>query len=218
MKSSHPAHNTRLCGINKDLLSTLETIKIRFVADATGHDNDGTALPAALKTLPDRVGDVLFRHENGDKKKRKVYFNEAVEVRFFRFTPEERQWRRINIGSTQRLWDSIAAGYNARWRAAGKAFCATPHTSQKLRMIPGRWLGDTGASWHMVSPQDLPPQIRSKRVPCKREIWLDTANGPLKATHEVPLADERLPSDIAPILLENTPAVLSVGKFCMEAG
>ena len=201
-----------------DLLGILETIKIKFVADATGHEGDGTALSAAIKSLPSQVSDVLFRHDN-QKHKRKVFFNEAVEVRFYKFSVWERTWRRIVPGSTKKVWTDLQARYAERFRSQGKAYAATPKVDQKLRMIPGRWLGDTGASWHMCAPDDIHPSLlRRKGIPTDREIWLDTANGPIKANRKVHIGHPKLPMDIDPLLLDNSPPVMSVGKFCMEEG
>ena len=173
--------------------------------------------------MPTSVQDVLYRPlDNVTKRKRKVFFNDAVDVRFFHFTVDERKWRVMNIGSTARLKAQINAKYNERRRLRlGESACAAPilEPRQRLRLLPNRWMGDTGASWHMVSEREIDMDTVKNAVPVDQEIWLDTAQGPLKATRKVELRHDSLPDGgIQPLLMTKSPAVLSIGKFCMEHG
>jgi hypothetical protein len=83
---------------------------------------------------------------------------------------------------------------------------------------PPVWLIDTGSGHDLVSRADFPPWVLSQAVRAKSPLNLDTANGILRADMELPMQLAPFGVSISPLLLPCTPAVLSVGKRCMDEG
>ena len=132
----------------------METLRVKFVSAALGSDTENSALVAAERSLP-------------RKSPKRVWFNDAVEVWLYRFWPWEAQERRINKGSTRRLWDELKRRYAER---QGSACTATAERDAKLCRMPRRLLADTGASWHMISLKDLDDKAKRQMILLERAV------------------------------------------------
>jgi hypothetical protein len=81
-----------------------------------------------------------------------------------------------------------------------------------------RWIADTGCGYDLVQ-QDVVARVKAPRRPCSEEtIRLDTANGVVEITEQVVLNVPELNEEVRACVLDATPAVLSVGRRCMEHG
>jgi hypothetical protein len=80
---------------------------------------------------------------------------------------------------------------------------------------PIRWLADTGCAADLIGLNDMTPgdldRIESTPVP----ICFSSANGPVWATSTLPLQGTALLAEMNPYVMEQTPAVLSIGRRCM---
>ena len=79
------------------------------------------------------------------------------------------------------------------------------------------WLCDTGCPFDLVSRPnlgELATQIEKAETP----QVLDTANDRISASEEVIMSMHPLEEIIAPLILESTPDVLTVGRRCVEEG
>ena len=182
--------------------SILETIKLEFTLAAKGGPTDGTALSAAIRELP----------------RKSVSFNDCVQVKWFRFSGNETAWRKVKPGSTARMWEDARRKTAERRAAQGNAVPASPRVPDRLRMIPDKILVDTGASWHMASRKTLPPEVVRTARRLKIPIKLSTANGDITVSAVVDIKPPGFDHTVEALLLDDTPTVVSVGKFCMDYG
>ena len=83
---------------------------------------------------------------------------------------------------------------------------------------PDRWLIDTGSAFDLVGQHDVPDWNLELAEMTEDMIELSTANGRMNVDKEVLMQVGPLKRHIKPLLLSNTPPVLSVGKRCMEEG
>ena len=75
------------------------------------------------------------------------------------------------------------------------------------------WIADTGSAQDLISKKFIELQkIRESQNP----LELITANGPYRATEETDVKIPVLSSEISPYVLEDTPAVISVGRRCVD--
>ena len=80
------------------------------------------------------------------------------------------------------------------------------------------FVADSGASMHMVSRKDFnKAELETVRIP-KNSIMVVTANGEVPAKEEAMVYVRELDLFVTLMLLENTPAVLSLGKLCEDFG
>ena len=80
------------------------------------------------------------------------------------------------------------------------------------------WICDSGASFHIVSSQDLKglDVVRTRNVPA---ITVNTANGAVKVTQEALVEVGQLKQNVwAKVLRTSTPKLLSLGALCMDDG
>ena len=95
-------------------------------------------------------------------------------------------------------------------------------TSQRWLPTPGasvavnRWILDTGSGHDLVDEKQV-SSISSIHYR-KANATLQTAGGKVHVEWEVPMQVEELDEDIVPLVLKSTPAVLSLGKRCMQDG
>ena len=77
---------------------------------------------------------------------------------------------------------------------------------------------DSGASMHMVSKRDLnSAELETVRV-SKCPTTVATANGEVLTKEEATIHVRELDSFVTVMLLEDTPAVLSLGQLCEDHG
>ena len=77
---------------------------------------------------------------------------------------------------------------------------------------------DSGAIKHMVSKRDLnSAELETMRI-SKRPTSVVAANGEVQTKEEATVHVRELDLFVAVMLLEETPAVLSLGKLCQDHG
>ena len=79
------------------------------------------------------------------------------------------------------------------------------------------WLMDTGCGHDLLSDAQA-KKLGARLRPASEEVSLQTANGVTTPQHEAPLRIAELHEDVVPLILNSTPAVLSIGRRCMEQG
>jgi hypothetical protein len=78
---------------------------------------------------------------------------------------------------------------------------------------------DSGASFHLISREELSKKEAAQIRRMKKPIHLRSANGLTTATHDVELSLIELGNEkVVALVLEDTPSVLSLGKLCSENG
>jgi len=95
---------------------------------------------------------------------------------------------------------------------------AIPPSGQQKWCGPVEWLMDSGSAVDLVSRSDVPGWYVHEIEPIGHALELCTANGRMKVDKKVTLQVGALNEVIEPLVLPNTPAVLSLGKRCMEGG
>ena len=86
---------------------------------------------------------------------------------------------------------------------------------------PKRWLSDTGARYDMIGKNILPddPETYERMKPTSRRMTISTGNGVTTVRNELPLQSGLLQEGrLSPILMENCPPVLALGKRIMTGG
>jgi len=81
------------------------------------------------------------------------------------------------------------------------------------RSGPRYWLADTGCRFDLISEADISDEVLQGRKPSDRPISLKTANSGVTTKEVVPMHVASINEDIEPLLLQSTPAVLSVGTI-----
>ena len=82
---------------------------------------------------------------------------------------------------------------------------------------PEPWIADTGSGYDLIGEHDLADSDLLRCESCK-PVGLLTANGPVSADRVLPFQSAVLWDCIKPLLLQSTPAVVSVGLRCMGEG
>ena len=88
--------------------------------------------------------------------------------------------------------------------------------STSKRWWPFRLLMDTGSGDHLASKGTTPSAILRCASKTDSPLLLTTANGLIDADTQVPFYVQRLDIDLAALLLDSTPEVLSVGRLVEE--
>ena len=83
---------------------------------------------------------------------------------------------------------------------------------------PKEWLMDTGSGHDLIGRSDLSSGALARRQPAECPITLNTANGLYHADEEIPMLVHALDEGIRPLLMESTPAVISIGRRCKLQG
>ena len=73
----------------------------------------------------------------------------------------------------------------------------------------------TGSCLHLVGKADIPTTCTISECD---EVELSTASGPLTVTQQVETTVPKIERPLVPLVLEDTPAVLSIGRLCIELG
>ena len=98
----------------------------------------------------------------------------------------------------------------------------TNETTNKPALMPvvgkiNSWLADTGASVDAIDKRHLSQQGRKTIVKMEKSISFDTAAGSITVDASVPLQSKSI-GEIDAVLLKDSPAVITVGRRCMEQG
>ena len=91
-----------------------------------------------------------------------------------------------------------------------------PHPPSKL--AEREFVVDSGASMHMVSKRDLNSVELETMSISKNPTTVVTANGEVQTREEATVYVKELDLFVTVMLLEETPAVLSLGKLCEDHG
>jgi hypothetical protein len=83
--------------------------------------------------------------------------------------------------------------------------------------VPSAWIADTGSGYDLVSKNEVSEKILGQIELPSHAPNLRTANGVVTPDECVPVKLGPLPLAY-PLLMEDSPAVISVGKRCMEHG
>ena len=102
------------------------------------------------------------------------------------------------------------------------AFFSSPenrcHLASTLKPEEREFVVDSGASMHMISKKDLSEaEMDTLTKSCSPTIVI-TANGEVQTQEEAIVYVKELDMFLTMKVLENTPAVLSLGKLCDENG
>ena len=90
-------------------------------------------------------------------------------------------------------------------------------TASTLRLEEREFVVDSGASMHMISKKDLSNAEMDTLISCSPTTVI-TANGEVQTHEEAIVYVKELGIFLTMKVLENTPAVLSLGKLCDENG
>jgi hypothetical protein len=83
---------------------------------------------------------------------------------------------------------------------------------------PRRWLVDTGSAYNLIGRADVPEWHLEDAEPTRHAVELMTANGRTVVEEEILMQCAALRTHVSPLLLNSSPAVLSVGRRCVEDG
>ena len=84
---------------------------------------------------------------------------------------------------------------------------------------PGKWLADTGCGFDLVDKADVPDwAMQNFLTELAEPVVLNTANGQVVCDKTVSLQVGPLCQEIEPLILEDTPSVLSIGLRCFKMG
>jgi hypothetical protein len=84
--------------------------------------------------------------------------------------------------------------------------------------LPARWLLDSGSGNDLIGEDDTPASLPTTDIPSNRRPRLQTANGDITVDQRVVFALLGLGFPVNALQLHRTPAVLSLGKRCIEEG
>ena len=83
---------------------------------------------------------------------------------------------------------------------------------------PIRWLADTGCAADLIGLHDMTRDDLEVIEQTPEPVCFSSANGPVWATSTLPLQGTALLEEMNPYVMEQTPAVLSIGRRCMKEG
>ena len=84
--------------------------------------------------------------------------------------------------------------------------------------LPNMWIMDTGCGFDLISKAGLSTAAKKKIKHARQAIRLQAAGGSVKADMILPLHSPALKRDVEPLVLSQTPSVLSLGRRCMDEG
>ena len=135
------------------------------------------------------------------------------------------------VHSKRQKWQELGAR-EAAWKLAKNvfklkehekaAFFSSPenrcHLASSLKPEEREFVVDSGASMHMISKKDLSEaEMDTLTKSCSPTIVI-TANGEVQTQEEAIVFVKELDMFLTMKVLENTPAILSLGKLCDENG
>ena len=118
-------------------------------------------------------------------------------------------------GSWPKVYKKIKDKYKATFFSLSESRCLPAST---LKPEEREFVVDSGASMHMISKKDLnDAEMDTLTKSCSPTIVI-TANGEVQTHEEATVYVRELEIFLTLKVLENTPAVLSLGKLCDENG
>ena len=111
----------------------------------------------------------------------------------------------------RRLLDKCAAAVGVSPPQCGSKLDGSNHG-------PVRWLADTSCAADLIGLNDMTAGDIERIEQTPEPICFSSANGPVWATSTLPLQGIALLEEMSPYVMEQTPAVLSVGRRCTQEG
>ena len=132
---------------------------------------------------------------------------------------EESEWQ--ELGAREAAWKLAKNVFKLKEHERA-AFFSSPenrcHLASTLKPEEREFVVDSGASMHMISKKDLSEaEMDTLTKSCSPTIVI-TANGEVQTQEEAIVYVKELDMFLTMKVLENTPAVLSLGKLCDENG
>ena len=132
---------------------------------------------------------------------------------------EETEWQ--ELGAREAAWKLAKNVFKLKEHERA-AFFSSPenrcHLASTLKPEEREFVVDSGASMHMISKKDLSEaEMDTLTKSCSPTIVI-TANGEVQTQEEAIVYVKELDMFLTMKVLENTPAVLSLGKLCDENG
>ena len=132
---------------------------------------------------------------------------------------EETEWQ--ELGAREAAWKLAKNVFKLKEHEKA-AFFSSPenrcHLASTLKPEEREFVVDSGASMHMISKKDLSEaEMDTLTKSCSPTIVI-TANGEVQTQEEATVYVKELDMFLTMKVLENTPAVLSLGKLCDENG
>ena len=78
---------------------------------------------------------------------------------------------------------------------------------------PAYWIMDTGSCFHLINVDDMPD---GNLIEDRDDVRLSTAPGPITVTQQTEMGLKPLRGPTQHLILKHTPAVLSIGRLCVE--
>ena len=130
---------------------------------------------------------------------------------------EETEWQ--ELGAREAAWKLAKNVFKLKEHEKA-AFFSSPenrcHLASSLKPEEREFVVDSGASMHMISKKDLSEaEMDTLTKSCSPTIVI-TANGEVQTQEEAIVYVKELDMFLTMKVLENTPAVLSLGKLCDE--
>ena len=132
---------------------------------------------------------------------------------------EETEWQ--ELGAREAAWKLAKSVFKLKEHERA-AFFSSPENrclpASTLKPEERQFVVDSGASMHMISKKDLSnAEMDTLTKSCSPTIVI-TANGEVQTHEEAIVFVKELDIFLTKRVLENTPAVLSLGKLCDENG
>ena len=132
---------------------------------------------------------------------------------------EETEWQ--ELGAREAAWKLAKNVFKLKEHERA-AFFSSPenrcHLASTLKPEEREFVVDSGASMHMISKKELSEaEMDTLTKSCSPTIVI-TANGEVQTQEEAIVYVKELDIFLTMKVLENTPAVLSLGKLCDENG
>ena len=132
---------------------------------------------------------------------------------------EETEWQ--ELGAREAAWKLAKNVFKLKEHERA-AFCSSPenrcHLASTLKPEEREFVVDSRASMHMISKKDLSEaEMDTLTKSCSPTVVI-TANGEVQTQEEAIVYVKELDIFLTMKVLENTPAVLSLGKLCDENG
>ena len=127
---------------------------------------------------------------------------------------EETEWQ--EQGAREAAWKP--AKNVLKFKEKNRAIFFSPSENRCLEPEEREFVVDSGASMHMISKKDLSDAEMDTLTTSRSPTTVITANGEVQTHEEATVYVKELDVFLTMKALENTPAVLSLGKLCDEHG
>ena len=132
---------------------------------------------------------------------------------------EETEWQ--ELGAREAAWKLAKSVLNLKEHERATFFSPSENRclpASNLKHEEREFVVDSGASMHMISKKDLSDAEMDSLTKSCSPTMVITANGEVQTHEEATVYVKELDIFLTMKVLENTPAVLSLGKLCDENG